>query len=393
MLVARIIGNCPSCGGVQCFGNVLVAHDHILRSCGRCSYESYYPLPLLPRKKVLYLDQHFFSAAFRNKIDPTKGQPMIVELMERIKYLAASQVLTVPLSSVHESETRQWERRKEFLDFLKITSRGHEFERDYKLERIQVLKAFRSWLAGLNSDYIVDQKEAVADKVHEWDGYIFIDVEIDRGDGSKEHAGKVGSAENLVALFDEWRNESSTLQEDFLGELEGQAKIYLRAHLDWLKAAANGDIDALLSMPVIEHMRQQLPKKTSLESGFLACCNFFKSEHFAKVPLHSITCRTHATLKHEVMSGAYVRRDKALVKLRGYYTDLDHIAHYAPYCDAIAIDNAMAGLMKKPSVALSEAYAVKVFSLNTAEAFHTWLDEIEASMTDEHHEALRAAYG
>ncbi|MBN8213995.1 MAG: hypothetical protein J0M09_13825 [Xanthomonadales bacterium] len=313
--------------------------------------------------------------------------------MERIKYLAASQALTVPLSSVHESETRQWERRKEALDFLKITSRGHEFEREYKLERIQVLKTFRSWLENLNSAYIVDQKEALSEKVHEWDGYVFVDVESDRVSGLEELARKVSSAENLVALFDEWRNESSTFHEDFLGELEGQAKIYLRAHFEWFKAAAQGDMGALLSTPIIEHMRQQLPKKTNLESGLLVCRNFFKSEHFAKVPLHSITCRTHATLKHEVMLGAYVQRDKALVKLRGYYTDLDHIAHYAPYCDAIAIDNAMAELMKKPSVALSENYAVKVFSLNTADDFHAWLDEIEASITDEHHEALLAAYG
>ena len=66
--------------------------------------------------------------------------------MERIKFLAASQLLTVPLSSIHEFETRQWEHRKEAHDFFIITSRGHQFYRDYKVEQAQVLKAFRNWL-------------------------------------------------------------------------------------------------------------------------------------------------------------------------------------------------------------------------------------------------------
>lgn len=393
MLVARVIGDCPGCGEAQCFGNVLVTREYVLRGCGKCSYKIHYPLPPLSPKKVLYLDQNFFSAAFLNKIDPTKGQPKIVKLMERIKFLAASQLLTVPLSCIHELETRQWERRKEAHDFFKVTSRGHQFYRDYKVEQAQVLKAFRYWLAGQDSAYAIDQIEALTDKVHDWDGYFFVDIEHDRGDGSEERARKIGSAENLVALFEGWRGEISTFEKDFLGELEGQAKIYLKAHYEWFMEAVQGNIDVLLSTPIVEHMRRQLAEETSLESGLLACRKFFASEHFAKVPLHSITCRTHAALKHEVMHGAYVQRDKALKKLRGYYTDLDHIAHYAPYCDAIAIDNAMAELMKKPDVALSETYGVKVFSLNTVEAFHAWLDEIEASMTDEHHEALTAVYG
>lgn len=392
MLVARVIGDCPGCGGVQCFGNVLLTREYVLQGCGQCSYKNHYPLPPLSPKKVLYLDQNFFSAAFLNKIDPTKGQPKIVELMERIKFLAASQLLTVPLSCIHEFEMRQWERRKEAHDFFKITSRGHQFYRDYKVEQVQVLKAFRYWLAGQDSAYAIDQKEALTDKVHEWD--FFVDIERDRGDGSEERARKIGSAENLVALFDGWRGESSTFEKDFLGELEGQAKIYLKAHHEWFMEAVQGNIDALHSTPIVEHMRHQLSEETSLESGLLACRKFFASEHFAKVPLHSITCRTHAALKHEVMhGGAYIKRKNALDKLRGYYTDLDHIAHYAPYCDAIAIDNPMAELMKKPGVALSETYGVKVFSLNTVEAFHAWLDEIETSMTDEHHEALAAVYG
>lgn len=393
MLVARVLGDCPGCGGSQCFGNVLVFRDHVLRGCGRCKYEAHYLLPEFKPKKVLYLDQLFFSAAFRNKLDPAKGQPKIVRLMRRIKHLASAQLLTVPRSSIHEAETRQWKLRKEALAFLKLTSRGREFERDYKVERAQVLKAFQAWLRGADPLYEIDQKEALTQRVHEWDGYLIVDVEFDRGDGSAERARKLGSVENLVNLFDEWRTSTSTFKEDFDGELAGQARLYVSAHKEWLIAAVQGDMDALMSTPIMEQMRCCLPEGTELADGVQKCIAFFKSEHFARIPLHSITCRAHATLKHDVMQGSYPVHKNALKSLQGYYTDLDHIAHYAPYCDAIAIDNAMAELMKKPGVALEETYGMKVFSLNKLGAFNNWLDEIEASMSDEHRQALQVVYG
>lgn len=393
MLVARVLGDCPGCGGSQCFGNVLVLREYVLRGCGRCKYEAHYLLPEPQPKKVLYLDQLFFSAAFRNKLDPTKGQPEIVRLMQRIKHLASAQLLTVPRSSIHEAETRQWKLRKEALAFLKVTSRGHEFERDYKVERTQMLKGFQAWLDGADPDYKIEQREALTQRVHEWDGYLIVDAEFDRGDGSAERARKLGSAKNLVNLFDGWRASASTFKEDFDGELAGQARLYVSAHKEWFIAAVQGDVEALMYTPLMEHMRHCLPKGTELEEGVQKCIAFFKSEHFARIPLHAITCRAHATLKHDVMQGSYPVRKNALRSLQGYYTDLDHIAHYAPYCDAIAIDKAMAELVKKPGVALEETYGVKVFSLNKIDAFNEWLDGIEASMSDEHRQALQEVYG
>ena len=393
MLVARVIGDCPGCGGSQCYGNVSIGRDHIVRGCGRCDYRSLYPLPPLKPKKILYLDQNFFSAAFRNKIDPSKGQPEIVRVVRRIKGLAAAQMIAVPLSSVHERETRQWDLRKEALEFLKTTSRGHEFERDYKVERTQVLRAFSAWLNGKPPKYQIEPGDALTQRVHDWEDYFFVDVELDRGDGSEERSRKLGSVENLVNLFDGWRADHTSFEQDFRGELEAQVQLYRREHERWYLASASGDIEALLSTPLIERMRQLLQKRVSWEEGVRKCRDFLRSEHFANVPVHAITCRTHASLKQEVMRGAYAQRDRALSKLRGYYTDLDHIAHYAPYCDAIAVDKAMAELMKKPGVALADSYNLHVFSLGTIEAFDVWLDEIEYSQTEEHREALRAAYG
>jgi hypothetical protein len=61
-LVTRIIGDCPSCGAKNCFGNVMVHGDAVERGCMSCSHGYHWPLTPV-HKKVLYLDQFFFSRA------------------------------------------------------------------------------------------------------------------------------------------------------------------------------------------------------------------------------------------------------------------------------------------------------------------------------------------
>jgi hypothetical protein len=312
--------------------------------------------------------------------------------MNRIKRLVSAQLLCVPISSIHESETRQWQQRKEALDFIKTTCGGYEFERHYRVERVQVLRSFRSWLRGEGSKILIDRNDVFSKCLDRWDDYIFVDVEIDRGDGSDESARKKGSAHNLVSLFDDWTRDESTFNSDFKGELAGQAQIYLKQHLSWFLAAVKGDLDALMTIPVVEHMRRQLPDDVDLESGLRTCREFFQSEHFQNVRVHSITCRAHAALKRDVKIGAYANRDAAERRLRGYYTDLAHVSHYAPYCDAIAVDKVMAELLKRPGVDLAKTYGINVFSLSNKDAFHAWLDEVEKGLTTEHQEALRVAY-
>src|SRR5688572_2217580 len=93
------------------------------------------------RKKVLYLDQFFFSHAFRGR------DQRFLKAVDRVKRMAHLQLLVSPYSSVHEDETHQWrghqdKTQEQLMDFIKETARGAEFERDYNVEQTQVLKAF-----------------------------------------------------------------------------------------------------------------------------------------------------------------------------------------------------------------------------------------------------------
>jgi hypothetical protein len=101
MIVTRIIGDCPGCGTAASYGNVSVIGQELIRGCQCCDYRTTVFLPP-PQKKVIYLDQFFFSHAYRGR------DARFLEAADRIKRLTHRQLLVSPYSSVHEDETHQW---------------------------------------------------------------------------------------------------------------------------------------------------------------------------------------------------------------------------------------------------------------------------------------------
>jgi len=63
-LVSKVIGDCPACRRKDGYGNVNVSGNTLLRGCLSCRHVDHIQLPEL-NKKVLYLDQFFYSHVFR----------------------------------------------------------------------------------------------------------------------------------------------------------------------------------------------------------------------------------------------------------------------------------------------------------------------------------------
>ncbi|HEU0153154.1 MAG TPA: hypothetical protein VFQ84_07410 [Arenimonas sp.] len=347
-------------------------------------------LPAL-QKKVLYLDQPFFSGAFRG------GDPRFVELAARIERLSSQQLLISPRSFAHDAESLQWQRGTELLEFIKRTSRGLRFEQGYEVEQRQISKGFRAWRAGEPPEYVRDPRDALPRHVHRWHDYMVIDIRRQFDDPAELRERKERSAQTLVGYFDEWRQSTSTFEADVQAELDAVAKIYRDSYIQYLVQVGSGNVEAMLTSPihsqVVERMRDQLPAEMDIAEQIEACAEFFRTPHFAQLPYQYIRSRACAMLKQRAKRGAYVNTDKAIAAVGGFFYDLDHIGHYAPYCDAIAMDQPMAEMMKSGQMDLEGRFGVKVFSLANLDEFHAWLDEAEQGMTDEHRQGLREAYG
>lgn len=384
MLVTRVLGPCPACS-YERFGIVDVHRNYVLHGCGRCHYSKQVWLPEL-RKKVLYLDQSFFSGAF------SKEDSRFVELATRIQHAASAQLLTIPRSSIHDYETKLWRRGGELLDFIKQTSRGHRFRSALEVENAQILSGFKRWLAGEDAAYPVRQSDALSERVHDWDGYFLVDVHHEPGSNEAQREEKSQATTRLLDLFEGWKKSEETFSQCVAGELAGAKKLYQEAFIRCVERLGRGDVLGLLPPPVIEHMRHLVPQGQSFHEAMKTCGDFFDSQHFARLPFQSLRARAYATLQKEVRDGAYRDSKRAREKLDGFYSDVDHFALYAPYCDAITMDKAMATLVSKPTLALEKTFGTKVFSLNNIDHFHGWLDELEAGVTDHHRWGLSTAY-
>lgn len=394
MLVTRVLGDCPSCGGKGRFGNVSVRGDYVLRGCMSCKYSTTVWLPKT-RKKVLYLDQFFFSSAFRER------DPRFTKAAERIRQVSALQLLAVPFSSIHEDETHQWrgfdgKNKDDLMEFIKATSRGHEFEPAYDVEQTQIVRAFQAFLRGKTEAFDLQERDAICGNIHEWDDYFRIDVGRYIGDIDLIRDLKRQSVEGLVDLFPTWRLSPNTFEQDVAIELRDAAKGYIDSYANYAVRVADGDYVALFDSPIMSMVVQSLlcclPEEMPPEERLKKVGEYFKSNHFSEIPYQWLSVRAFAVLKDMVKRGAYADRDAAVKRLSGFFQDVKHVSTYAPYCDAFIMDQAMATLVTDPSIALEARYGVKVFSLNNWDDLLAWMDELEKGMTQEHRAGLAAAY-
>lgn len=388
-LVTFVLGDCPGCQSQRTFGNVDVYGHYVYRGCKRCRYKEHVNLPPI-RKKVIYLDQFFFSHAFRG------GDERFLAAAERIERLASLQLLVAPFSSIHEDETHQWEKRDALYKFLKATARGHEFEPAYEVERSQLVKSFQAWLAGQPVGYELETRDALQEDVHHWDSYMRIEVGRYMGDIELIRSLKRQTIEGLVDLFAGWRKLQSTFEEDLNAEYHVAGKAYMDFYLEFAFRVAAGDYMALFDAPivsqVVQTMLQVIPEDVPPEERLRRCGGFLMSDHFREIPYQWLNAHLLATFKQMVKNGAYSNEERALQKLSGFFFDVKHIATYAPYADAFVMDQPMADLVSRPTVLLEQRYGTQVFSLNNWDTFIRWLDELENAMTAEHREGLLLAY-
>ena len=388
-LISRIIGDCPGCGANQSYGLIDVYGTHVAYGCKYCRYWTQRELPKI-RKKILYLDQFFFSHAYRGRED------RFIDAANKIARLAELQLLVVPYSSIHEDETHQWTERDELLEFIKSTSRGHEFTATYRVEQTQILMAFDRWLAGESDEYQMSERDVLRDDIHKWESYFRIDVGSYIGDIDLIRNLKNQTLEGLVSLFDGWRKSDSAFHDDLQLELRDAGKMYFDLYMDYAERMAKGDFDALIDSPaastIMRSMLHKIENDMSPEQAIEACVRFFVSDHFKQIPYQQISARIYATLKAMVKEGAYTNHERTLKRLSGFNFDVNHISHYAPYCDSFIMDQAMAEIVNKPTVGLSREYGVSVFSLNNWEDLFLWLDSLEKEMTEEHKAGVAEAY-
>lgn len=386
-LVSYIIGGCPSCGTPESYGNVTVSGNTLSRGCLKCKHWDRIPLPEL-KKKVIYLDQFFLSHAFRGQ------HKMFIEAQQRITDLVFAQQVVAPYSNLHEDESQLWteSQRAPLLKFIKQTSLGHKFSYEYEVKNRQIHRAFQSFLANSPTTHTVERADALRRDVNEWDDYVWIDV----GNFSNEHDAlkmrKDRSVEALLDVFDMWASTNSTFEEDVQSEVRSCAKSYIEHYVDYLKSIAGGDPGALLNANENSMMIESLLRyddKLHANLRMQRIMAFFQSDYFANVPEVWIGSQFFALLRQKLRQGEFINKEKNRSRFSGLFYDVRFISTYAPYCDAMVVDNLMYQWATDPLIDLPNRLDVRLFSRSNWNEFLTYLDELEADRSPAIDDALK----
>jgi hypothetical protein len=368
-----------------------VSGNILLRGCFHCKYSERFYLPALS-KEVLYLDQFFLSHTFRAKL------PEFVDAAKLIGELAHAQLLVCPFSTIHETETHQWRhpQQQRLWEFIKKTSRGQKFEPEYRINHKQIFRGFERFLSSDKSAFPVNVGDALLGDLNNWDDYFWIDVPRVPDNVELKRKLKKQSVDELVNIFGEVRKATTTFEEDRLIELRAAARSYLQCYLEMVNRLERGDFRAAIDSPVdtmivegLMHVDSDILDKAKRPKRIIA---YFESPYFEEVPSEWISCGLFAVLKDRVKRGQYQNSNKAKEKLSGFFYDVKFISTYAPYCQAMFVDNAMFDFMNDKLLYLSSKFATRFFARSNWSDFLFYLESLWAKMTTELQNAIDLIY-
>jgi len=204
-----------------------------------------FPLPDI-RKKIIYLDQFFLSHAFRDQ------ERLFIDAANRIKDMAARQLVVCPYSSVHTDETHLWrhEQQENLYKFIKQTARGYKFREAYEIKLEQMHRLFDAFRSKSEIIQPIEERDAFRDEIHGWDDYIWIDLRPYLGDLEAIRQGKAAAIEGLVNLFPDWAKLTTSFEEDVSMEAIGYGRSLLNQYLQMVANVGTGNLMSYMDAPM-----------------------------------------------------------------------------------------------------------------------------------------------
>ncbi|HSP67671.1 MAG TPA: hypothetical protein VLN48_08080 [Bryobacteraceae bacterium] len=344
-------------------------------------------------KSILYLDQNFFSSVQRGGA----ANEWATVPMAKVKELLDLQLLAIPYSFTHVAEADlNGEYRDALVQFIQGVARGHHFEPYWRVEEIQILKAFHAYLENAAATYQKEERDALCPSVHDWDGDYSVSVFSAARDVDRRSMHKQQALDELLKVLPQWANKARTFEDDMELEINDTARVLIDSYTTKTARLMTGDFSALIDSPVRASVVEDMWRVVKAEGMDPAVIGgFFRAQHFTEVPTVQLSARLFSAYRQSLRS-SWTKPDptsrKTRDKLSGFFSDIEHAATYAPYCDGYFTDKAMARLMNDQRVRVEQDFGCKVFSVENMDAFLGWLEDVKSRMTPEHADDLRWAY-
>ena len=396
--------SCPDCGTEGTLSVLMICDRHYVRRCIHCWFDESLPLPAV-KQRIIYLDQ-FVISNMMNELDPcakhTHGFYRV--LFERLDRLSKLQLIVCPDSPIQDHESVVDTRYEKIRSVFRQLSHGVSFHDPTTLLHAQIMRAFRCWLKNEACDAEVSREFALMKNPDVWQDRYRIEVNFTLPGLAQELKTKSNLiTHRLHEICREWQNdEKFSFKETFDNELAGIGKSILEQHSRYLAhyaAVSTGQtpFDDEVCFPpaaatLVSRMFSELSSTVSnYDKRFAAIRDFFASERFRAVPGARIAALFWATIAREIRAG---RKSDRFPK-SSMYNDIDAIAMYSPFCEAMFVDKEISHLTKQRELQEELGGRTRFFSLRRSEKseFLEYLENIERGVAPDHLQLVEAVYG
>lgn len=353
-------------------------------------------------KKVIYIDQFVFSELFKLKAGTRREDKLtpfwqeVDVLLHRVVHL---QLAVLPHSNIHHAETIVSAWPRELRDAYEAIGGDMRFEDTSDVQMREIAEFAAAYVEQRNPALNFDVDGILRGKRNKWLPNIRVVVDADYSRFAagtrqrREHAGT-----SINELMDNWRDRRLGFDDVLKIELDG----YYYSRIDALRAFREqyeraetaGDFMAIMNQSM-SHICRELSMLDRLfrragipeQSHDIARDSFWRWERNREMPFGRILAYMFAALAGQVRAG----RKKGVSP--GFINDVEAVAAYAPFVDAMFIDKECALLLTQGRPGKELDFRARIFSLTNREEFADYLRGLEAQTTDEVRRYARIIYG
>lgn len=367
---------CPNCRK-SAFGILSINDSSYVRRCNDCAYSARFLLPSL-NKKIIYLDQ--VAISFLAKLDCERNSKWI-RVRTAIEHALCAEAIVIPYSEFHEQESAVAKTLAENLRKLyQRLSRGVSYRSTVEVQKLQIYDALKQFVREPLKK-TATWHHALAEDPNVWSKEYFVVVNMKDMTNKYDRfqAVKQRIAFEAKSLNETFKKMHLTFEEQYRLELRQEARNIWELYIQDKKRrqAASSAEEAFAALlcgtpfadtgrMILDFFKERGHRGEALGKMFV---DFLISTKFEAVDYVRIGSALFAGLAMKV------KGQRGLLKANDFI-DISAIEYYAPYCDAMFIDNSMCHLISTPPVCNKLCLKTKFFCSKSIDSFIAYLEQV-----------------
>lgn len=401
---------CPKCQN-KTFGVLSIYDKRYIRECKTCWHHEDIKLPAII-KKIVYIDQFALSEMMKalHEGPGSEGQKRKkwFEFFERLDRARKLQLIVCPISTSHQYESLMWKGADGVKRMYEHLSGDGDFQDFNTIRRYQIHDAGIAWIEKPDSDSLVNNissRDVLMKNIDKWEENFHISVNVRYPESFVDdlRTTRDDVKSGLGTVFARWKTEKGRKYADwFQEEVLGFGKMTVesaRRRIAKIQETALGTISATdieledlwpdIGSEYMGSLRMAFRETGISESecGSKVLEFLVSFQAMARIPFVRLQAGMYAVMARRAVNGHGKEPGP------GMANDINAASTLIPYCDAMFLDREFRGILsEKPLSEEVTLYGTKIFSAGNMQEFYSYLDELEAAMSDEHRTALRALY-